>query len=139
MEGLLVEWQPVVVASAMMALDVVTGFAGAAKSKAVASGKMREGLWHKAGFFGLILLAFAYETAAALVNIEAGSAGLGVAVPELPAVSGACVFVVATEAVSVCENLCVLNPEIARLPGIRAIKRHGGGADSDGGQGKGRE
>jgi len=56
-EMLAMEWQPVAIAAVMMVLDVLTGFAGAAKSKAVESGKMREGLWHKAGFFGLVALA----------------------------------------------------------------------------------
>lgn len=118
------EWQPVAVAAAMMAFDVLTGFAAAAKSKAVESGKMREGLWHKAGFFGLIVLAFAYEVAAMWMNFEVADLGLGVSVPELPAVGAACVFVVATEIVSVCENLCVLNPDIARLPVVRSLKPH---------------
>ncbi len=137
MEGLAVEWQPVVVASLMMALDVVTGFAGAVKSRNIQSGKMREGLWHKAGFFGLISLAFVYEVAAAWMNFEADAMGLGVAVPELPAVSGACIFIVATEVVSVCENLCTLNPDVAKLPVVKSIKQRGSdGAGPGGGQGQ---
>ena len=68
MEELAIQWQPIVVASVMMILDIVTGFAGAAKNQTVESGKMREGLWHKAGFFGLIALAFIYEVAAVWMN-----------------------------------------------------------------------
>lgn len=123
-EMLAMEWQPVAIAAVMMVLDVLTGFAGAAKSKAVESGKMREGLWHKAGFFGLVALAWVYEVAAMWMNFEVSGLGLGVSVPELPAVGAACVFIVATEVVSILENLCVLNPDIARLPVVRSLKPH---------------
>lgn len=124
MQELAIQWQPIVVASVMMILDIVTGFAGAAKNKTIESGKMREGLWHKAGFFGLIALAFIYEVAAMWMNFESAAIGLGMAIPELPAVSGACIFIVATEIVSVCENLCTLNPAIASLPVIKNLKLH---------------
>ena len=124
MEELAIQWQPIVVASVMMILDIVTGFAGAVKNQTVESGKMREGLWHKAGFFGLIALAFIYEVAAVWMNFEADAVGLGATIPELPAVSGACIFIVATEIVSVCENLCTLNPHIAALPVIKSLKPH---------------
>lgn len=122
MDMLASDWQPVAIAAVMMVLDVLTGFAGAAKSKAVESGKMREGLWHKAGFFGLVALAWVYEVAAMWMNFEVS--GLGVSVPELPAVGAACVFIVATEVVSILENLCVLNPDIAQLPVVRSLKPH---------------
>ena len=124
MEQLAMEWQPVAVAAVMMVLDIMFGFAGAAMRKQVQSGKMREGLWHKAGFFGLIALAFVYEVAASLVNMEAAGAGVGITMPELPAVGAVCAFVVATEVVSILENLCELNPEIARLPVVRSLKPH---------------
>lgn len=122
MEQLAMEWQPVAVAAVMMVLDVVSGFAGAAMRKQVQSGKMREGLWHKAGFFGLIALAFVYEVAASWVNLE--TAAVGISMPELPAVGAVCAFVVATEAVSILENLCELNPDIAQLPVVRSLKPH---------------
>lgn len=124
MEQMAMELQPVAVAAVMMVLDVVSGFAGAAMRGQVQSGKMREGLWHKAGFFGLIALAFVYEVAAALINLDAAGAGAGIAMPELPAVGAVCAFVIATEAVSILENLCELNPEIARLPVVRSLKPH---------------
>lgn len=126
------EWQPVAIAAVMMVLDIITGFAGAAKSKAVESGKMREGLWHKAGFFGLIALAFSYEVAALCINFEASSLNLGVSVPELPAVAASCLFIVATEIVSICENLCVLNPDIAKLPVIKSLGSRGPASADEG-------
>ena len=101
-----------------MVLDVATGLAGAVKTGTVQSGKMREGLWHKAGFVGMIACAY-------LLEYVANVADLGVSVP---AVSAVCVFVVVTEAVSVVENLCVLNPQIADSPvGKMFGERDGGG------------
>lgn len=124
MDALLAHWQVLLVAVAMMALDMLTGFAGAAKAGEIMSGKMREGLWHKAGFFGLVALAFVYEVAASLINLEAGSSGIGIAMPEMPAVGAVCAFIIATEAVSILENLCELNPDIAHLPVVRSLKPH---------------
>lgn len=90
----------------LMVFDVVTGFAGAVKTGTVKSGKMREGLWHKAGFVGMVAMAYLLEFAASVAD-------LGISIP---AVSGVCVWVVITEAVSIFENLCVLNPAIAQSP-----------------------
>lgn len=117
-----IDWHPIAVAAVMMALDIATGFAGAAKDKAIESGKMREGLWHKAGFFGLVGLAAVWEIGSVWLNAEVS--GVGVAVPELPAVGAVCTFVVATEIVSILENLCVLNPDIASLPVVKHLKPH---------------
>ena len=88
-----------IVTALAMVLDVVTGVAGAVKSGTLMSGKMREGLWHKAGAY--------------LFEFAAGVADLGIAIPATGAV---CVWVIVTEAVSVVENLCVLNPQIAESP-----------------------
>lgn len=131
MDGALIDWHPVAVAMAMMVLDMATGFAGAAKDKSIESGKMREGLWHKAGFFGLIALAAAWEIGS--VWLDAEVSGAGVSVPQLPAVGAVCTFVVATEIVSIMENLCVLNPDIASLPVVKRLKPHdqGQGATED--------
>lgn len=117
-----IDWHPVAVATVMMALDIATGFAGAAKDSAIESGKMREGLWHKAGFFGLMFLAAVWEVGSVWLNAEVS--GIGITVPELPAVGAVCTFVVATEIVSILENLCVLNPDIAALPVIKHLKPH---------------
>lgn len=121
------QWQPMLIAVIMMALDIIFGFAGACKNNDIRSDKMREGLWHKAGFCGLIILAFAYEVASSWVNFEADLTGIGITMPVLPAVTAICLFVVATEVVSILENLCELNPKIAELPVFDAFKPH----DSD--------
>lgn len=123
-----VDWHPIAVAFVMMVLDIITGFAGAAKTKTITSGKMREGLWHKAGFFGLIFLATIWEMGSIWFSAETGTV-----IPEIPAVGAVCAFVVATEIVSILENLCTLNPAIEKLPLIQNLKiaPEEGGKDDD--------
>lgn len=103
-----------VATAASMLLDVMTGVAKGVAAGALDSQKMREGLWHKAGFVGLIALAY-------LLQFAQGFADLGVEIPTMAAV---CVFVIATEAVSVVENLCELNPDIASSPVGKLFGRH---------------
>lgn len=124
MESLAIPWQPIVVVVVMMVLDIVSGFAGAAKEGVIESGKMREGLWHKSGFIGLMVLAVMWEVAVLWVNFDAASKGAGIIIPELPTVSAVCAFVALIELVSIIENLCVLNPHIAGLPFIKQLKTH---------------
>lgn len=121
MFGFEIPWHPIAIATVMMVLDIISGLAGAAKESVIQSGKMREGLWHKAGYFGLIALAAAYEVATVWINFEVAELGIGMTAPEIPAVTAVCAFVVLTEVVSIVENLCVLNPDIAKLPVIKTL------------------
>lgn len=119
---ILANWQPVLVAVAMMLLDMGTGFAGAVKAHAVDSSKMRDGLWHKAGFCALIVVAAAYEVSVVWIDFEL--ADLGVAVPDIPAVGIICAYIVATELVSILENLTEINPVIGELPFVGRLATH---------------
>lgn len=121
MFGFEIPWHPIAIATVMMVLDIISGLAGAAKESVIQSGKMREGLWHKAGYFGLIALAAVYEVATVYINFEVAELGIGMTAPEIPAVTAVCAFVVLTEVVSIVENLCVLNPDIAKLPVIKTL------------------
>lgn len=100
------DFHVLIITAVMIVLDIVFGFAGAIKMKDVQSEKLRNGLWHKAGFVGLITLAFVIQYAAA--HAELGF--------EMPSVMAVCVYVIVTEAVSVFENLCVLNPNLVDSP-----------------------
>lgn len=122
MELLAIDWHPIAVAAAMELLDVITGFSGAAKSKKICSGAMRQGLWHKAGFFLMIAFAAVWEIGTVWLNVEVS--GIGVVMPDIPAVGAVCTFIVATEAVSILANLCELNPDIAQLPVIKNLAPH---------------
>ena len=110
-----IAWQP---------FDIITGFGGAAKEGVIQSGKMREGLWHKAGFLGLVVLAVIWEVVVLWINFDAALKGAGTIVPEFPAVSVVCAFIALIELISIIENLCVLNPHIATLPFIKQLKAH---------------
>lgn len=119
--GIELEWATV--ALAMIALDVASGFAGAVKEKKVNSDKMREGLWEKAGFIGLILLAAIIEFGCDWLSVNVSDFLPNTGVENLPLVAATCVFVIALEAVSVCEHLCTLNPAIGKWPVIRSLKK----------------
>ncbi|MEC4272478.1 phage holin family protein [Adlercreutzia sp. R25] len=124
MTEIYIDWHPLAVAAVMMLLDIATGFAGAAKNGVIDSGKMRDGIWHKAGFCCLLVLAAVYEVAVVWIDFEAAQAGFGVAVPDIPAVGIMCAYIVLTELVSVLENLCVLNPDIANFPFVGRLGKH---------------
>lgn len=119
-----IAWQPILVIVVLMAFDIITGFGGAAKEGVIQSGKMREGLWHKAGFLWLVVLAIIWEVAVLWINFDAYLKGAGTIVPEFPAVSVVCAFIALIELISIVENLCVLNPSIATLPFIKQLKAH---------------
>lgn len=90
----------------LIILDLITGFVGAIKEKDVKSEKMRQGLWHKSGFIGLIVLAYIVEYAS--YRLDLGF--------EVPTVLAVCIYIIVTEAISIFENLCVLNPQLVNSP-----------------------
>ena len=100
------DFHVLIVTAVMILLDVVVGFAGAVRNKDVQSAKLRDGLWHKAGFVGLIALAYVIQYATLYADLGF----------EIPTVAAVCVYVIVTELVSVFENLCVLNPELVDSP-----------------------
>lgn len=90
----------------LIILDLLSGFLAAIHQKNVNSTKLRDGLWHKSGFIGLIVLAY-------IVEYAAQKADLGFDVPTVLAV---CIYIIVTECVSIFENLCILNPKIVNSP-----------------------
>lgn len=108
-------YQVLAITGVLIVLDVVVGFAGAVKRHDVRSSKLRDGLWHKAGFVGLIALAYVIEYAAAFADLGF----------EVPTVLAVCAYVMVTEIASVFENLCVLNPELVSSPLGRVFRERG--------------
>lgn len=88
------DWHVLLVTCVMIVLDILLGFAGAVKRGDVESGKLREGLWHKAGYAGITVVAY-------LIQYAAAYADLGF---EVPTVIAICVYVILTEIVSVVET-----------------------------------
>lgn len=86
--------------------DILTGIASGIKEKALNSTSLREGLWHKSGFLGLITMAYLVEVASLYIDLGF----------EVPSVAAMCIFIIFTECVSIFENLCILNPEIKNSP-----------------------
>ena len=68
------------------------------------------------------------EAAVVWIDFEAARAGFAISMPEIPAVGIMCAYIVLTEVVSVMENLCVLNPDIADLPFVGRLGVHDPGA-----------
>lgn len=108
MDYLLLEIDPtaVMIALALMGLDILLGLAGAVKNKDVQSSKMREGLWHKAGSIGLIVLAY-------ILDVAVDHVDLGVIFPGVVIV---CAYIILMEVGSCLENLVALNPELSGNP-----------------------
>lgn len=88
---------------AFMVADVLTGLVKAWRAHDVKSSAMREGLYHKIGYIGVIFLAQGIEVAADNVP------GITIAVP---ITAGICAFIILSETVSIMENLAAINPAI---------------------------
>lgn len=89
-----------------MVADVVSGIAKAVKEENLSSKKAREGMWHKAGFIGLIVLSELLELATKFSLLTF----------DVPALAIICSFIIFSESLSIFENLVAINPEIAKSP-----------------------
>ena len=92
-----------------MLLDIASGLAQAAKNHCLSSEAMRQGLWHKAGFLGLIILGGYVEWVQGMADI---SDYLGFTFPSLACV---CIYIIVTEVVSIAENLKLINSDIGKI------------------------
>ena len=91
----------------LIVCDFVFGFAGAAKNGCISSRKMRDGLWHKFGSIGLMVVASIVDGALA--------GGVQLEFTE-PVLIVTCLYISMMELVSVVENLTILNPDLADNP-----------------------
>lgn len=103
----------IIITCCFIVFDVISGFIQAVANKQVDSTKMKQGLWHKCGF----LLAICFGILCELAMLYAD---LGFTIPILNAV---CMFVIATELVSILENLAKLSPELANSKFMDIFKR----------------
>lgn len=89
-----------------MLADIVSGFIKAWHDNNLQSKALRNGLFHKAAFLGLIGVAQLTELAAdKMPEIELN----------VPIVGAICAYIVLTELVSVLENLRDINPDIGGI------------------------
>lgn len=106
----------------LIAMDYVSGIAAAASRGDLQSSKMREGLWHKLGEAGAILLAY-------LVAEEGHYIGLPYQIDLLiPAVI---IWLSVMEITSILENLTLLNPDLASPGFLRIFRRTDDTDDTD--------
>lgn len=106
----------------LIAMDYISGIAAAASRGDLQSSKMREGLWHKLGEVGAILLAY-------LVAEEGHYIGLPYQIDLLiPAVI---IWLSVMEITSILENLTLLNPDLAIAGFLRIFRRTDDTDDSE--------
>lgn len=98
-----INWPLCGVTCLFMLLDIITGFVKAVVNKTVDSQVMKTGIWHKCGFIMSIVFA-------CLCEISIGYVDMGFAFPMVTAVCG---YLIATECVSILENLAKISPELA--------------------------
>lgn len=89
-----------------MVADIVAGLVKAWHAHDVKSSAMREGLYHKIGYIGVIFLAQGVEYAARTIP------QISVTVP---ITEGVCAFIILSEIVSILENLAAINPTVREL------------------------
>lgn len=112
----------IIAALVMMAVDIVSGFAGAVVRGEVSSTKMREGLGHKAMLVIVIFVAILLQ----IFTLHIGDMGWS-----FPLITPACIYIVVMELASVLENVCSAYPELRDTPLIKLFDRTGDKDESD--------
>ena len=94
-------------------LDVCSGVAAAYARREVESPKLRQGLWHKVGYFFVVFCSIVIEWAMTK-GMDLGF--------NLPLVMPICVWISLMEVVSTLENSAKINPDLAAVPGFERLK-----------------
>jgi toxin secretion/phage lysis holin len=93
---------PILIALCFNAVDLVSGIIGAIKNKNLKSSKLRDGIFKKVGFIFCYFLAW-------IVDTYGHTIGFDISIDILPIII---VYVCLTEAVSIIENICVINTDL---------------------------
>ena len=101
----------------LIVLDIISGIAAAFMNKTIDSSVMRRGMWHKASYIVVILLASTLEWA-----VSAGGPDLGIGL-ELPIVVPTCIYLGLTEISSIGENLAQIDPSLRSAPVFSVLGR----------------
>ena len=101
----------------LIVLDVISGLVSAFMKKTIDSSVMRRGLWHKASYFIVILLASALEWA-----VSVGGPALGIGL-DIPIVVPTCLYLGLTEVSSIGENLSQIDPSLRSAPVFSVLGR----------------
>lgn len=98
-----IHWAIIVITCCFIVFDIVTGFTQAVVNKELDSGTMKQGLFHKCGFLLAIVFGCLCEYAMQYID-------LGFSIPIQNAV---CIYIIATEILSILENLGKISPALA--------------------------
>lgn len=101
----------------LIVLDIVSGIAAAFVNKTIDSSAMRCGLWHKASYILVILLAGTLEW-----GVSMGGPALGIGL-DLPIVVPTCIYLGLTEISSIGENLSQIDPSLRSAPVFSVLGR----------------
>lgn len=101
----------------LIILDVISGIAAAFMKKTIDSTIMRRGLWHKASYIVVILLASALEWA-----VSVGGPDLGIGL-DIPIIVPTCIYLGLTEISSIGENLSQIDPSLRSAPVFSVLGR----------------
>lgn len=105
-------WLPYVIVMAFIVIDVVSGVLAAVYEKNLSSTIMREGLLRKAALVLILVVA-------TLIDLGQGVLDLGFNVPFVPLVSA---YIALMEILSIFENACKLNDDLAESKLGRLIR-----------------
>lgn len=94
-------------------LDIISGLASAYALHAIESPKLRQGLWHKVGYFFVVFCAIIIEWAMTK-GMDLGF--------NMPLVIPICVWISLMEIVSTLENAAKINPDLSAVPGFERLK-----------------
>ena len=101
----------------LIVLDVISGLVSALMNKTIDSSVMRRGLWHKASYIVVIILAIALEWA---VSVGGPSLGIGL---DLPIIVPTCIYLGLTEISSIGDNLSQIDPSLRSAPVFSVLGR----------------
>lgn len=105
---------PVAAVVVLVLLDVLSGITKAAINHDISSSKMRTGLGHKAAYFFLLALFVVVQVLQLHFNFWA----------DFPTVNVAAGLICVCETISVIENACAINPNLAELPLIKELLQY---------------
>lgn len=103
---------PLIIVLVAVLLDILFGLACAVLNNEVSSSKMREGIGHKLGIIGTMLVAMFLEGCCSYIDLGF----------DIPVVGVTAAYLTLMEAWSVCEILVRLNPDLANVPIFSLLK-----------------
>lgn len=110
-------WGWIILALALMLIDIITGVFKALKNGTFKSSIMREGLWHKLGFIMAIFVIALLQVFLAANQLPDGFV-LENIIMDAPYCLVICIYIIGVEIGSIWENLSEINPKLIPLKDI---------------------